>query len=252
MDGVTVPGQLEESLNPAVPARRPGLRNGVAAPPVLPGPRTAAQHSNMLPLTAKGYMSWRARSLSLLTGTPFGLAREAALFRALCAPQPGEVWLDVGTSGGWYAGLLAEAGARVLASDLSPAMLKVAKRRERSPLIDYALLNAEASGLPASSFDGVTIGATLNETSSAEAMLRESARLLRGGGQLWIMYLARNGGASQAALSALGGLNFPDPAQLSAWLPGMRRLDLLRVREVVFERWIKIGPGSEQPESARK
>ena len=197
-------------------------------------------------------MSWRVRSLSLLTRTAFGLEREAGLFRALCSPQPGEHWLDVGTSGGWYAGLLAEGGASVLACDLSPAMLKVAARRERSPQIDYALLNGEATGLPDGSFDGVSIGATLNETGSAEAMLRESARLLRGGGQLWIMYLARNGGASQAALSALGGLSFPDPAELPAWLPGMRRRDLLRVREVVFERWMKDRPGTQRPEPGRK
>ena len=252
MDGVTVPGQLEESLNLAATPQRSDTRSTVATQAGWPGPRTAAQRSNLLPLTATGYMSWRVRSLSLLTGTAFGLDREAALFRALCAPQPGENWLDVGTSGGWYAGLLAADGARVLACDLSPAMLKVAARRERSPQIDYALLNAEATGLPASSFDGATIGATLNETGSAAAMLRESARLLRVGGQLWMMYLARNGGPAQAALSALGGLSFPDPAELPAWLPGMRRSDLLRVREVVFERWIKDSSGSGQSESARK
>ncbi|WP_407570331.1 class I SAM-dependent methyltransferase [Deinococcus altitudinis] len=248
MDGVTVPGQLEESLNPPASAPRSGRQGGG----VTPGGLTAAQRSNLLTLTATGYMSWRVRSLSLLTGTAFGLQREAALFRARCAPQPGENWLDVGTSGGWYAGLLAADGARVLACDLSPAMLKVAARLERSHTIDYALLNAEATGLPDGSFDGVTIGATLNETGSAEAMLRESARLLRGGGQLWVMYLARNGGPSQAALSALGGLSFPDPAELPAWLPGMRRSDLLRVREVVFERWIKDGPVPDRSRPARK
>lgn len=248
MDDVTVPGQLEESLNPAASAPRSGLHGSDTAQAALPQPKTAAQRSNLLPLTATGYMSWRARSLSLLTGTAFGLPREAALFRSLCSPQPGEDWLDVGTSGGWYAGLLAADGARVLACDLSPAMLKVAARRERSPRIDYALLNAEATSLPGGSFDGVTIGATLNETGSAEAMLRESARLLRGGGQLWMMYLARNGGPSQAALSALGGLSFPDPAEIPAWLPGMRRSDLLRVREVVFERWIKESPSTCRPE----
>ncbi|MGY2893592.1 class I SAM-dependent methyltransferase [Deinococcus sp. UYEF24] len=252
MDGVTVPGQLEESLNLAASAQRTGLHGAGAPQAGLPGPKTAAQRSNLLTLTATGYMTWRARSLSLLTGTAFGLDREAALFRALCAPQPGEDWLDVGTSGGWYAGLLAADGARVLACDLSPAMLKVAERRERSPNIDYALLNAEATGLPGGSFDGVTIGATLNETGSAETMLRESARLLRGGGQLWMMYLGRNGGPAQAALSALGGLSFPDPAELPAWLPGMRRTDLLRAREVVFERWIKDGPGADRPQPARK
>ena len=217
--------QPEESLNP---------------PSLAAGPRlTAAQRSNLLPLTAGGYMSWRRVSLSLLSGTPFTLDREAQLFLSLCRPQAGQRWLDIGTSGGYYAGLLARAGAEVLACDLSPAMLKVAQRREPNVHIDWALLNAEASGLPGGSFDGVTIGATLNETASAEQMLRESARLLKPGGQLWIMYLARNGGPAQALLSSLGGLSFLDPAQLQTWLPGLQRTELLRVREVVFERWHK-------------
>ena len=238
MDGMPPPRHFEGSLNKA--ARR-------ASPP-----RTAAQLSNLLPLTAAGYMTWRVRSLSLLSGTPFSLGREERLFLALCRPQPGERWLDAGTSAGWYAGRLAAAGARVLACDLSPAMLRVARRQEPDPNIDYALLNAEASGLPDASFDGVVIGATLNETGDAAAMLRESARVLRPGGQLWLMYLARNGGPYQAALSALGGLSFPDPAQLAGWLPGMERHSLARRREVVFERWVKGETATQRPGSARK
>lgn len=192
-------------------------------------------------LTAAGYMSWRRRSLSLLSGATFTLDQEAQLFSALCGPQPGQRWLDAGTSGGYYAGLLAAGGAHVLACDLSPAMLQVAQRREHSPLIDWALLDAEDTRLPAASFDGVCIGATLNETGSARAMLQEAERLLRPGGQLWIMYLARSGGPSQGLLSRLGGLAFPDPAELPGWLTGMRRVSLRRAREVVFERWIRVG-----------
>ena len=119
-------------------------------------------------------MSWRARSVSVLSGTPFGLTREAALFYALCRPKPGERWLDVGTSAGYYAGLLAAAGAHVLACDLSPAMLRSAQRRLPGARIDWALLNGEDTGLPRQSFDGVSIGATLNETHSPAAMLREA------------------------------------------------------------------------------
>jgi len=234
MEGMAALRHFEESLNP------PKAR----APQAAGRSRTAAQLSNLLPLTAAGYMSWRRASLSLLSGAPFGLEREAALFRALCRPQAGQQWLDAGTSGGWYAGVLAACGAQVLACDLSPAMLRVARRREPDVRIDYALLDAGDTGLPAASFDGITIGATLNETGSAPALLRESARLLRPGGQLWVMYLARNGGPSQHLLTALGGLNFPDPAELAGWLPGLRRHDLRRARDVVFERWIKESSGS--------
>ncbi|MCD0177847.1 SAM-dependent methyltransferase, partial [Deinococcus sp. 14RED07] len=43
---------------------------------------SAAQRSNLFPLTAAGYAWWRERSLRAL-GADFTLEREAALFRAL-------------------------------------------------------------------------------------------------------------------------------------------------------------------------
>ena len=54
------------------------------------------------------------------------------------------------------------------------------------------------------------------------------------------MYVGRNGGPGQRALTRLGGLSFLDPGELDAHLPQMQRRDLLRQREVIFERWEKI------------
>ncbi|GGM15134.1 hypothetical protein GCM10010841_24540 [Deinococcus aerophilus] len=218
--------QMQENLNPDVRG----------------GPRlTLAQRSNSGEITARGYALWRARSLSLLSGVPFGLDREARLFRALCRPQPGEQWLDAGTSAGFYAGVLARAGCRVLAADLSAPMLREAARRETSPQIDWALMNLEASELPGASFDGITVGATLNETHDPARFLAELARLLRPGGQLWLMYVPRTGGPLQALLSrpALGGLNFPDPAWVARQLPGCSLVDGLGMGAVRFGRYLK-------------
>ncbi|WP_161882046.1 class I SAM-dependent methyltransferase [Deinococcus alpinitundrae] len=231
---MTIPGQLEERVNDSGFALA-----AVSAPPGSPAERTPAQRSNLLTLTALGYQSWREQSLTLLTGRPLPLSREAAYFGALCRPQAGQAWLDIGTSSGFYAGVLARAGARVLACDISPAMLKVAARRETSPLIQYALLDAERSGLPDQSFDGVTIGATLNETARPRQMLAEAARLLRPGGQLWLMTLARDGSGLQAALGRFGGLSFPDEAQLHAWLPQLEAVGSWRRANVLFGQWIK-------------
>ncbi|WP_051935532.1 class I SAM-dependent methyltransferase [Deinococcus sp. YIM 77859] len=202
---------------------------------------TLAQRSNFWPLTARVYPLWRARSLTLLTGQPFPLAREAALFLGLCRPRPGECWLDAGTSSGFYAGVLARAGCRVLAADLSPAMLALARRRERRADIAWCLSDLEESGWPAESFAGVTVGATLNETRRPDRFLRELARLTRPGGQLWLMYVARTGGPLQRLLSqpALGGLTFPDPAWVSRYLLGCIRTDAVQVGPVVFERYLK-------------
>ncbi|MFC5850133.1 class I SAM-dependent methyltransferase [Deinococcus petrolearius] len=203
-----------------------------------------AQLSNLAPLTAWGYMRWRARSLTLLGGQPFGLERERRLFLRECRPQAGERWLDAGTSAGFYAGVLAAQGCGVLAADLSPAMLREGRRREGSPLIDWALTNLEGSGLPDASFDGVTVGATLNETHDPARLLRELARLLRPGGHLWLMYVARTGGPGQALLRALGGLDFFDPAWTARQVPELRRRMAFRCGSVQFEHFLKEGPGT--------
>jgi 2-polyprenyl-3-methyl-5-hydroxy-6-metoxy-1,4-benzoquinol methylase len=230
LKGMSLPRHLKETLNSAAHTE-PRL--------------SVAQRSNLSPLTAWGYAWWRARSLTLLGGQPFGLAREAALFRNLCRPQPGQSWLDVGTSTGFYAGVLARAGCRVLAADLSAPMLAQAQQREPSEQeggqIDWAMLNLERSGLPDESFDGVTVGATLNETNDPARFLRELARLTRPGGQVWLMYIPRTAGPLQTLLStpALGGLSFHDPAWVARQLPDCQRTDLLHVGAVVFERYVK-------------
>lgn len=206
-----------------------------------------AQRSNFSPLTAWGYSTWRRHSLSLLSGQAFPLAREAALFAALCPVRPGEAWLDAGTSTGFYAGLLARRGAQVLAVDLSPAMLAQARREQGRTVhsgtlgsggtLHFAALNVESSGLLPGSFDGITVGATLNETHDPARFLRACAELLRPGGRLWLMYLPRTGGPLQAALSRpeLGGLSFPDPAWVAGELPGLSLSSAFQVGAVRFE-----------------
>lgn len=169
---------------------------------------TPAQRSNFLRLTAWGYAWWRARSLTLLSGQPFGLAREERLFVTLTQPQAGERWLDIGTSTGFYAGVLAHCGCVVDALDISPAMLREAQRREGDG-VNWLCLNAENTRLDAERYDGITIGATLNETADPAAMLREAVRLLKPNGRLWLMYVVGSGGPIQHFLSRWGGLTFP-------------------------------------------
>ncbi|WP_370293721.1 class I SAM-dependent methyltransferase [Deinococcus sp. KSM4-11] len=216
-------GQRKENLN--------------SGPPSL----TAAQRSNFAPLTARTYTAWRRRSLGLLAGRPFSLAQETALFLGQCRPQPGEWWLDAGTSTGFYAGLLARAGCRVLAVDLSPAMLREAARQQPHDHIDWAVMNVESNDLPEGRFDGVTVGATLNETHDPARFLQGAARVLRPGGQLWMMYLLRTAGPVQSVLSVptLGGLHFPDPAWVSADLPGCTLVHGLTLGAVRFERYLR-------------
>ncbi|MDO4263270.1 MAG: class I SAM-dependent methyltransferase [Deinococcus sp.] len=199
---------------------------------------TLAQCSNVLPPVAWGYRWWRAASLTLLSGQAFSLRREAALFLGHARPQAGDRWLDIGTSSGFYAGVLAAQGCRVTATDLSPAMLREARRRVPSPAVNWALQNSETL-LPewAGRFDGVTIGATLNETADPAALLRSAAAALRPGGGLWLMYLRETGGPSQRRLSSplLGGLTFPRPDWVAAQVPGCPLVMAAQFGAVRFE-----------------
>ncbi|WP_261664238.1 class I SAM-dependent methyltransferase [Deinococcus sp. Marseille-Q6407] len=203
---------------------------------------TLAQRSNFLPPVAWGYPAWRARSLTLLSGQRFSLQREAALFLGHCRPHLGEAWLDIGTSAGFYAGVLAAQGCQVTATDFSPAMLQVARRRSGSSRIRWAQQNSET--LPpdwAGRFDGVTIGATLNETADPAALLRSAAAALRPGGQLWLMFLTATGGPVQRCLArpVLGGLTFPTGDWVTAQLPGCPLVTAVQYGAVRFERRVR-------------
>ncbi|WP_135229463.1 class I SAM-dependent methyltransferase [Deinococcus fonticola] len=195
---------------------------------------TPAQRSNFLPVTAWGYAWWRAHSLSLLSGEPFSLTREACLFQAICAPQAEQHWLDAGTSAGFYAGVLARAGCRVTAADLSTTMLRVAAQRERAPLIAWERVNIEQNGWPDGSFDGVKVGATLNETAHPDVFLHQLERVLKPGGHLWLMFVPATGGLGQRGLSRLGGLFFPDPSWVERHLPRCTLVHAFRVGRVQF------------------
>lgn len=202
-------------------------------------PLTLAQLSNFLPVTAWGYGWWRKRSLSWLGGEAFSLGREARLFLALCRPQVGQHWLDAGTSTGFYAGVLAGVGCRVTAVDLSLAMLRVAAQREGSPLIAWQQANVEEAPWPDATFDGVTVGATLNETARPDVFLRELERVLKPGGHLWLMFVPDTGGAVQGALSRLGGLSFPEPAWVERQVRHCAPVHAFRVGNVQFMALVK-------------
>jgi SAM-dependent methyltransferase len=95
---------------------------------------------------------------------------------------------DLGCGVGHNTVPLAEAfpAARVVGVDIGAAMVRFAHLRAEGlgSAIDFVQADAEATGLPAGSFDLVVSQIVLHETSPAAIgnVLRESARLLRAGG----------------------------------------------------------------------
>jgi ubiquinone/menaquinone biosynthesis C-methylase UbiE len=94
----------------------------------------------------------------------------------LAGARPRTELLDIATGTGSAARAAFDRGASVVAVDLSPRMVALA--RELSPGIDFQV--ADASGLPFESdrFDAVTCGLSLSHFGDVERALREALRVL--------------------------------------------------------------------------
>jgi ubiquinone/menaquinone biosynthesis C-methylase UbiE len=204
--------------------------------------KSMAQRSNDWWITAQLYDLWRVRSLSILTGQAFPLERELALMLDWLRPVQGSIWLDVGTSTGNYARALSSAGASVIALDASSAMLQVAARRGTLHLCHSTL---EAAPFPAGHFDGIVVGATLNEFRDTVLALGRMVDLLKPGGQLFMMYLSEAptpAGRMVQKGFALGGIRFPSRAMVRNTLEqaGMHYLEGRQYGAVTLELYIRL------------
>jgi SAM-dependent methyltransferase len=216
-------------------------------------PLTLTQRSNLIPITAALYDTWRVRSLSLLTGETYTLEREFALMLDWLEVKPDQHFLDVGTSTGNYAMALAKKAARVTAIDISKPMLEKAQSRiqaELEPsqvnLITLEQANAELLPYQDSTFDGVVLGATLNEFNSTRAGLLECARVLKPGGKIFMMYLSQSEvgwGRAIQFLFEIGQIRFPNRETVRATLQeaGLERTRAELRRAVTIELFVKTG-----------
>lgn len=98
--------------------------------------------------------------------------------------------LDVGTGTGVVAVTLARFRCRVSAIDHSPEMLQRARARARAAGVEDRLTlqlgDGELLPYPDASFDAVTIQGVLHHLPDCLPMLRESYRVLRPGGELYV------------------------------------------------------------------
>jgi SAM-dependent methyltransferase len=204
------------------------------------------QASNFLPMTAALYDVWRSKSISLLTREDYSLEREFALMLEWLRIEPKQTFLDVGTSTGNYARVLAKAGAHVTAIDISRPFLERAAQIAGNLEIVFEQANAEALPYPDSSFDGATLGATLNEFFHTNTALAEIARVLKPGGKLFMMYLCESDTSFGRLLQLpfkLSGVRFPNRETVRVYLSslGFERPRAEVRRTVAFELFVKTG-----------
>jgi trans-aconitate methyltransferase len=134
----------------------------------------------------------------------------------LLEPGCGERILDVGCGTGRLTAEIAEAGARVVGIDTSPAM--VAQARENYPGLEFRPRNV-CSMEYTEEFDAVFSNAVLHWVKPPEAAARAMARALKPCGRL-VVELGGHGNVAalvDAAYGALRRLGIAEPAALNPW-----------------------------------
>lgn len=105
-------------------------------------------------------------------------------------PAQGDDALDIATGGGHVAAALAPRVKRVVASDLTPAMLKAASGFFASkglPNVEAAEADAEALPFPDASYDIVTCRIAPHHFPNPGQFVNEAARVLRPGGRFGLI-----------------------------------------------------------------
>lgn len=215
---------------------------------------SAAQRSNLLWPTANFYEQvWRVRSLSLLTGEPFPIAREMAIVNRWLRPERGGLFVDVGTSHGLYARNIARclrehgAAGTVIGLDISLPMLRRARELVAAKgytTVDFVRGRGQELPVADGSVDGVTNGGTLNEMGQQAEALAEVRRVLKRDGRFVCMSLLAGataaGRAVQRGLAAGSRILFPTVEETKALFraAGLAVTDQERYGGVLFTRAI--------------
>jgi ubiquinone/menaquinone biosynthesis C-methylase UbiE len=163
--------------------------------------------------------------LALLSGEEWGHNGHYHDFLARHLPEPCREALEIGCGTGAFSRLLAKASERVLALDLSPNMIGLARERSaRFPNIEFEVADVLTRELPAEKFDCVATIATLHHL-PFEEVLPKIKNSLKAGGVLLVLDLFQAEGLFDAAASALA-------VPLSLGLRLVRRGRLRPPREV--------------------
>ncbi len=110
------------------------------------------------------------------------------------AELQGKDVLEIGCGTGVHARLLAQAGARLTAVDLTPTAIELTRRRLELANLDADVREADAESLPFpdASFDVVWSWGVIHHSEHTDRVVAEIARVLRPGGRLALMVYHRS------------------------------------------------------------
>ena len=158
--------------------------------------------------------------------------------------QDCESALEIGCGAGAFARLMAKRAGRVLALDLSPQMIQIARERSREYAnIDFRVANVLEWKFPAGQFDCVASIATLHHL-PMEKMLTKMKSALKANGTLLVLDLFQGEGLPDVLRSALAvlvsttlkliktGRVRPSRAEREAWAEHGQRDSYLTLSQV--------------------
>jgi SAM-dependent methyltransferase len=177
-------------------------------------------------------------------------AEDSAVFLEKTGLSPdaltGKLVLDAGCGGGRYAKLLGEAGAQVVALDLSSAVLHAREVTARLPNVVVVQGNLMNPPLAPQSFDVVYSLGVLHHTPDTIRAFRAIARLVKPGGYLAVWLYRRNTAVQEMMNAAVRAMTtrLPVPVvlmiarlgALAGGVPGIRHLNKL-VNFSAHPRW---------------
>lgn len=102
--------------------------------------------------------------------------------------------IEFGCGPGYFTRAIAQNAIRVLATDLSDRMLERARNNLKGvDNVEFRKANCEDTGLPPESFDTAFMANLILIVESPEKAPRESYRILRHGGRLFVLYYSNIG-----------------------------------------------------------